>query len=99
MWSQAGRLKDDLVADVQSRLLQRRKRAKISGATLARGGEAPGIGPAHLTRALHGVGNPWGPVCPTGNGWKWVNFQGKLWGGAVTGGKQGPHNISEFLRL
>ena len=52
-----------------------------------------------MARALHGVGNPWGPVFPMGNGWKWVNFQGNLWGGAVTGGKQGPHNISQFLRL
>ena len=51
------------------------------------------------TRAPHGVGNPWGPRFPTGNGWKWVNFQGNLRGGAVMGGQQGPHNISQFLRL
>ena len=52
-----------------------------------------------VSRALHGVGNPWGPIFPTVNGWKWVNFQGNLWGGAVTGGQQGPHNISQFLWL
>ena len=40
-----------------------------------------------LTRALHGVGNPWGPRFTTGNGWKWVNFQGNLRGGAVTRGQ------------
>ena len=50
-------------------------------------------------RALHGAGNLWGPGSPMGNGWKWVNFQGNLWGGAVTGGQQGRHNISQFLRL
>ena len=42
-----------------------------------------------LTRALHGVGNPWVPRFPTGNGWKWVNFLGNVLGGAVTGGSKG----------
>ena len=50
-----------------------------------------------LHRALHGVGNPWGPRIPTGHGWKWTNFQGNLRGGAVTEGQQGSHNISQFL--
>ena len=40
-------------------------------------------------RALRGVGNPWGLRFPTGNGWKWVNFQGNLQGGAVTGASKG----------
>ena len=50
-------------------------------------------------RAPHGLGNPRGPGFPTGNGWTWLKFQGNFWGGAVTGGQQGSHNISQRLRL
>ena len=49
-----------------------------------------------VIRALHGVGNPWGPSFPTGNGWKWVNFQGNLRDGAAMGPRKG---LIPFLNL
>ena len=49
----------------------------------------PGSSRHGVGRAIHGLGNPRGPGFPTGNGWKWLKFQGNLWGGAVTGASKG----------